>query len=156
MMKNALYSMLNALVFFFEIFIFLPDFLVMQKKGVCISRPKAVCLAPGSGPDPGPQFVFTSPGTQFVFTGAGPNLYLPVLAPNLHLLVLASNLHLQALATNLYLPVLAYNLITSPGPELAYTNLVSSICICIYGPGLQLVLPVQILPYCWYQQQWQQ
>ena len=29
MMKNALYSMLNALVFFFEIFIFLPDFLVM-------------------------------------------------------------------------------------------------------------------------------
>ena len=35
------------------------------------------------------------------------------------------------LAPNLYLPALAYNFITSPGPEFAHTNLVSSICICI-------------------------
>ena len=30
--------------------------------GVCISRPSALCLAPGS------QFVFTGPGPQLVFT----------------------------------------------------------------------------------------
>ena len=41
-----------------------------------------------------------------------------------------------ALAPNLYLAVLAYSFITSPGPEFACTNLVSSICICIYSPGL--------------------
>ena len=38
------------------------------KTGICISRPPALCLAPG----PGPQFVFTGPGTKFVFTGPGP------------------------------------------------------------------------------------
>ena len=49
---------------------------------------------------------------------------------------LAPNLCLAALAPNLYLAVLAYSFITSPGPEFACTNLVSSICICIYSPGL--------------------
>ena len=41
----------------------------------------------------------------------------------------------------------------------AYTNLVYSICVCIYDPGLRLVLPVWglnlHLSYYWQQQQWQ-
>ena len=99
---------------------------------VCISRPPALRLAPNLSPVP--QFVFIGPGPQYIFTGPGPQLYLPVLAPNLHL---------PALAPNLYLPALAYNFITSAGPEFTYTNLVSSICACIYGPGLRLVLTAQ-------------
>ena len=83
-----------------------------------------------------------------------PNLYLPALAPNLYLPALAPNLYLPALAPNLYLPALAYNFITSLGPEFAYSNLLSSICICIYGPGLRFVLPVWDLnlhlPYYWW------
>ena len=47
-----------------------------------------------------------------------------------------------ALAPNLYLPVLAYSFIASAGPEFAYTDLVSSLCICIYGPGPRFVLSV--------------
>ena len=50
-----------------------------KTSGICISRPPALCLAPGagSGPQfvftgPGPRFVFTGPGQQFVFTGPGP------------------------------------------------------------------------------------
>ena len=73
----------------------------------------------------GPQFVFTSPVPQFVFTSPGSQMYLSILAPNL------------------YLPALAYNFITSPRPEFAYTNPVSSICIRIYGAGLQFVLRVR-------------
>ena len=77
----------------------------------------------------------------------------PALAPNLCLTAQTPNLYLPALAPSLYLPALAYNFITSPGPEFAYTNLVSSICICIYGPGLRFVLPVRglnlHLPYYW-------
>ena len=41
-------------------------------KGICISRPPALCLA--LGPSPCPQFVFTDPGPQFVFIDVGPNL----------------------------------------------------------------------------------
>ena len=48
---------------------------------------------------------------------------------NLYLPAMNSNLYLTALASNLYLPALAYNFISSPGPEFAYTSLVSSICI---------------------------
>ena len=114
-------------------------------------QPFAQPLALALAPSPVPQFVFVGPGPQYVFTGPGPQLYLPVLAPNLHL---------PALAPNLYLPALAYNFISSPGPEFAYTNLVSSICVCIYGSGLRLVLTVRglnsHLPYYWQQQQWQQ
>ena len=65
------------------------------------------------------------------------------LAHNLCLPVPVSNLYLPALVPNLYLLAQAYNFITSPGPKFAYANLVSSICICIYGPGLQFVLTVR-------------
>ena len=84
-----------------------------------------------------------------------PNLYLLALVPNLCLPALSSNLYLPALDSNLHLPTLAYNFITSPGPEFAYTSLVSSICICIYGHGLRFLLPIRglnfHLPY-YYQQ----
>ena len=91
-----------------------------------------------------------------------PNLYLPVLAPNLYLPALAPNLYLTALAPNLFLPPLAPNLhlptwstILLPvwGLVFSYTDLVSSICVCIYGPGLRFVLPIGDLnlhlPYYW-------
>ena len=70
---------------------------------------------------------FPIPSPQFVFTGAGLNLYLPALAPNL------------------YLPALACNFITSLRLGFACNNLISSICICIYGPGLRFALPVWFL-----------
>ena len=73
---------------------------------------------------------------MFVFTDPRPFSWPPALA-------LAPNLHLPGLALNLYLPTLAYNFITSPEPEFGYTNLVSSICICIQSPELQFVLPVR-------------
>ena len=80
-------------------------------------------LAPDHGLSPWPQF--------------------PTLAPNSYV---------PALMPNLYLPALAYNFITSLGPEFAYTNPVSSICICVYGLGLRFVLTVRSLnmslPYC--------
>ena len=64
-----------------------------------------------------------------------------------------NNNNLPVLAPNLYSPALIYNFITIPLPEFAYTNLVSSICICIYGPGLRFVLTGwslnMHLPYCW-------
>ena len=92
-----------------------------------------------------------SPWLQF--PTLAPNSYLPALVPNLYLPTLASKLYLLVLAPNLYLLDLAYNFITSPGAEFAYTNLVSSICICIYGPGLRFVLTVRSLsmhlPYCY-------
>ena len=72
-----------------------------------------------------------------------PNLCLLALARNLYLPALAPNLYLWALTPNLYLPALAYNFITSPRPEFAYANLISSICTCIYGAGLQFVLRVR-------------
>ena len=79
-----------------------------------------------------------------------PNLYLPALAPNLYLTVVVLNLCLPALAPNLYIPALAYNFVTSPGAEFTYTDLVSSICICIYGPGVRFELPVRGLVICIY------
>ena len=89
-------------------------------KGICISRPPALCLAPGPGPAPGLAH-------NLYLLALAPNLYLPALAPNLYLPALAPNLHLTALTPNSYLPALV-----SPEPELAYTNLVPP--ICIYGP----------------------
>ena len=53
-----------------------------------------------------------------------------------------ANLYLPALTPNLYLPALAYNFITNPGPDFAYTNFVSRICICIYSLGVKFVLTV--------------
>ena len=80
-------------------------------------------------------------------------IVLSISAINCSALIMAPSLYLPALAPYLYLPALAYKFITSPGPEFAYTNLVSSICICIYGPGLQFVLPFRglnlHLPYYW-------
>ena len=42
----------------------------------------------------------------------------------------------------LYLPALANNSTTSLGPDVGYTDLVFSFCVCIYGPGLRFALPV--------------
>ena len=53
---------------------------------------------------------------------------------------LAHNLYLPVLAPNLCFLALANNFITNPGPDLVYIDLVSSICICIYGPGPRFVL----------------
>ena len=111
----------------------------------------ALCLAADHGPGRRPRLrpLALAPILYLL----APNLYLLALAPNLYLLALAPNLCLSPLAPNLHLPTLAYNFITSPGSEFAYTNLVSSICICIYGPGLRFVLPVRSLnihlPYYW-------
>ena len=107
--------------------------------GIWISRPTALCLAPGLGP--GPQFVFTGPGPQFVFTGLAPNLYLPGLTPNLYLSALAPNFYLPTLAPNFYLPALV-----SPEHGLAYTNLVPP--ICIYWPWPTIFITV--LWFCIY------
>ena len=133
--------------------------------GICISRPPAPCLPPGPGSQSvflgpgsqfvftghGPQFLFTSPGPQFLFTGPNfPNLYLPVLAPDLCLPALVPICIYQPQFTIL-LPV--------PSPSFAYTDLVCSICVCIYGPGLRFVLSIWDLnlhlPYYWQQWQWQ-
>ena len=110
------------------------NFEYVKKREYLYFPAPALCLA--LAPSPCPQFVFTGSYFQFVFTGSGPQLCLPALA---------ANLCLPALVPNSYLPALAYNFITSPGPEFAHTNLVSSICICIYGPGLRFVLPVRSL-----------
>ena len=66
-----------------------------------------------------------------VFVFPGPNIYLPALASNFYLPASAPNLCLPALAPSLYLPALSYSFITSKGSEFAYTDLVSSIGICI-------------------------
>ena len=44
---------------------------------------------------------------------------------------LARNFYLPALAPNLCFLALANNFITNPGPDFVYTDLVSSICICL-------------------------
>ena len=93
-------------------------------KGICISRPPALCLAPGPSPCP-----------QFVFTDVAPNLYLTALAPNSYLTTLAPNLYLPALAPNFYLPALV-----SPKPGLAGTNHVPP--ICIYWPWSTIFITV--------------
>ena len=69
-------------------------------KGICISRPPALCLAPAPGP-----------GHQFLFTGPAPNLYLPALAPNFYLPALAGAWACiyQPCPPNLYLLALAYD-----------------------------------------------
>ena len=71
-------------------------------------------------------------------------LYLPAMAPNLCL---------PAMAPNLHSPALTYNLLPAQGLSFAYNDLVSSICIYIYSPGLRFVLPARglnlHLPYYW-------
>ena len=80
------------------------------------------------------MFVFPGPWPFAWPLALAPNLCLPVLAPNWYLPYLTPNLYLPALDPNMYVPALVYNFITSPGPEFAYTKLVSSTCICIYHP----------------------
>ena len=64
-------------------------------------------------PGPGPQFLFIGPGPQFVFTDPGTQFVFT-----------GAGLQFYCLC----------------GSEFAYSNLVSSICICIYSPGLRFVL----------------
>ena len=100
-----------------------------------------------------PGFIAGKIKRLFVFPDPRLFAWPTTLALILCLTALAPNLHLLALAPNLYLPALAYIFITSPGPEFAYTNHVSSIYICIYSPDLRFVLPVRgldlHLPYYW-------
>ena len=81
---------------------------------ICISRPQALCLAPG----PGPKF------------------HLPTLAPNLCLPALAPNLYLSAVAPNLYLPALAPNLYLTAQPSLSLHIPTLSPQFVFTGPGL--------------------
>ena len=85
-----------------------------MKAGICISRPYALCLAPGSGP------------------------WVPALAPNLYLPALAPNLYLPALAPNLYLPqfVLTPNLYLPAQPSLILHIPTLSPQFVFTGPGL--------------------
>ena len=77
----------------------------IKKENVCVSRPPALVLAS--------------------------NLYLPALAPTLCLPALVPNFYLPTLAPTLCLPqICIYRL--SPGPECAYTDPVSP--VCIYWP----------------------
>ena len=80
--------------------------------------------------------IFPAQILLIVQTTAIRHLYLPVLTPNLYLTALAANLYLPTLAPNLYLPTLAPNFylraLVNPEPGLAYTNLISQ--ICIYWP----------------------
>ena len=73
-----------------------------------------------------------------VFIFSGPWLF--ALPPNL-----APNLCLPALAPDFYLPVLAYDFITSLRPGFTYTSLVSSIYICITGPGPEFAFTFLII-----------
>ena len=60
----------------------------MMEKGICISRPPALCLAPSPGPGPRPR--------------------TPALALNLYLLALAPNLYLPAQSgLSLHIPTLS-------------------------------------------------
>ena len=78
---------------------------IITHQGICISQPPVLCLVP-------------RPGPNLYLTALAPNLYLPTLAPNLYLPTLAPNFYLRALV--------------NPEPGLAYTNLISQ--ICIYWP----------------------
>ena len=113
------------------------NYVKVTLKGICISRPPALCLAPG--PDPAPGLAH-----NLYLLALAPNLCLPALAPNLCLLVLAPNLYLPALAPNLHLTALTPNsylpALVSPEPELTYTNLVPP--ICIYGPWPTIFITV--------------
>ena len=90
-------------------------------------------------------FIFSGPWLFALPPNLAPNLCLPALAPNFYLPVLAPNLYLPALAPNLCLPVLAHDFITSLRPEFTYTNLVSSIYICITGLGPEFAFTFLII-----------
>ena len=101
--------------------------------GVCISRPSALCLAPGPDPQfvftvPGPQFVFTVPGPQFVFTVPGPQFVFTGPGPKFVFTGPGPKICIYRLWTTILLLV--------QGLGFAYTVLVSSICICFYDPLL--------------------
>ena len=77
--------------------------MILKKRSVYISRPPALCVAPGLSPP---------------HTTLAPNLYLPALAPKLYL---------PALAPNLYLPALAYSFITVLSPQ--YVFAFTALCL---------------------------
>ena len=90
-------------------------------------------------------FIFSGPWLFALPPNLAPNLCLPALAPDFYLPVLAPNLYLPVLAPNLYSPVLAYDFITSLRPGFTYTSLVSSIYICITGPGPEFAFTFLII-----------
>ena len=103
--------------------------MILKKRSVYISRPPALCVAPGLSPP---------------HTTLAPNLYLPALAPKLYL---------PALAPNLYLAALAYSFITSPGPELHIPTLSPQYVFAFTALCLRFLLPVRAvnlhLHYYW-------
>ena len=101
--------------------------MILKKRSVYISRPPALCVAPGLSPP---------------HTTLAPNLYLATLVPNLYLPALAPKLYLPALAPNLYLPALAYSFITSPGPELHIPTLSPQYVFAFTALCLRFLLPV--------------
>ena len=99
---------------------------------VCISWPSALSLA--LTPSPGPQFVFTGPGPQFVFTGPGPQFAFSDPGPQFVFTSPGPQFIFIGFGLQFYY---------QPELEFAYTDHVSAICICIYGTGLQFVLPIR-------------
>ena len=95
-------------------------------------REKSECLCfPAPGPSPGPRPQPPALASILYLPALASNLYLPALAPTLCLPALEPNLCLPALAPTLCLTqICIYRL--DPGPEFAYTDLVSP--ICIYWP----------------------
>ena len=90
-------------------------------KGICISRPPALCLA--LGPGPGPKFVFTGPGTKFVFTSPGPQFVFTGPGSDLRF-VFTPNLYLPAQpGLSLHIPTLSTQFVfTGPGLWFARTQ----------------------------------
>ena len=101
--------------------------------GSLCSRPPALCLVPGPGPqfvfaNPGPQFVFTDLGPQFVFTGPGSQFIFT--SPGHHFVFTGrgTKFVFPGSDPSLCLPqICIYG--RSSMPEFAYTDLVSPIYI---------------------------
>ena len=99
------------------------------KSNICISRPPALCLAPGPGhkfdfTGPGPKFVFTGPGTKFVIFSPGPKFVFTI--PGSQFVFTGSD-HQFVFTPNLYLPA-------QPGLSLHIPTL--SPQFVFTGPGL--------------------
>ena len=117
----------------FWMFIFSLFSITYVVKGICISRPPALCLAPAPGP--GHQFLFTGPGLQFVFTGPGPQFVFTGPGPKFVFTGPGPQFVFTGPGPNFYLPALF-----SSKPGLADTNLVPP--ICIYWPWPTIFITV--------------